>query len=96
MDESKNAMLMRFAREAGVDVSIVEGCRDAKSRGESIARHLRDLVERRILSCTQTRHLLIAAFDFSIGHVQIVHMWCDGFVNDKEFEEHLFSTSDDG
>jgi hypothetical protein len=95
MDESKNAMLMRFATQAGVAESLVEGCRDSKSRGESIARHLHDLVHRRILSCTQTRYLLIAAFDFSIGHVQIVHMWCEGFVTDEEFEEHLFSNSTD-
>ena len=90
MDESKNAHLISFAAAAGISESLVQGCRDARMRGESLARHLHDLLDRRVLSCTQTRHLLVAAFDFSIGHVQIVHLWCDGAVNDAEFEDHLF------
>ena len=85
--------LFPIAARDGISKSTVLDCRAAHARGDSIGPYLRSLVDSGTLTCLQTRFLLIAAFNLTIGHVQIVHMWCDGNVDDAALEEHIFGDS---
>ena len=86
--------LFRLAGRQGVEQSTILDCRAAHDRGDLLGPHLRSVVDGGTLTCTQTRFLLMAAFKLSIGRVQIVHMWCDGHVDDAQLEEYIFGESE--
>ena len=82
--------LFRIAARQGVEQSTILDCRAAHDRGDLLGPHLRSVVDAGTLTCTQTRFLLMAAFNLSIGRVQIIRMWCDGHVDDAQLEEYIF------